>query len=247
MIIAAKSDIGFGKKIKGSWLDDSLRHVAVGHAFSQAKGELTETIRVDNPGEEAIRKVLSCLNRVWFNPPQYCRTTRDAAVAIYQGSDSANTRFLLNWGMTISAYPFVGSVAEAVGRLLKVQGVARIRDIRRRVNEKFGDREFVQRIVRYDISSFLDWGALLENTVKGQYVAGPKMLIDDAAQVGWLTEALLHSTTGSLALTHLRQHPVLFPFQIDEISAGLSVNSSRLQTLRHSHNADLITLRSKEA
>ena len=74
--------------------------------------------------------------------------------------------------MTISAYPFVGSVAEAVGRLLKVQGVARIRDIRRRVNEKFGDREFVQRIVRYDISSFLDWGALLENTVKGQYVAG---------------------------------------------------------------------------
>ena len=88
MIIAAKSDIGFGKKIKGSWLDDSLRHVAVGHAFSQAKGELTETIRVDNPGEEAIRKVLSCLNRVWFNPPHYCRTTRDAAVAIYQGSDS---------------------------------------------------------------------------------------------------------------------------------------------------------------
>jgi hypothetical protein len=247
VITRAKSDIGFGKKIKGAWLDDSLRHVAAGRTFPEVNAELTEIIRLDNPGEEAIRKVLSCLNRIWFDPPSYCRATRDAAVAIYKRSNSATTRFLLNWGMAISAYPFVGSVAEAVGRLLKVQGVARISDIRRRVNEKFGDREFVQRIVRYDISSFLDWGALLENAVKGQYVAGPKVFIDDAAQVGWLTEALLHSTTGSLALTHLRQHPVLFPFQIDEIGAGLSVNSSRLQTLRHSHNAELVTLRSKEA
>jgi hypothetical protein len=102
--MAAKSDIGFGKKIKGSWLDDALRHVASGRSLSEAKNELKELIRVDNAGEEAIRKVLSCLNRVWFNPPPYCRTTRDAAIAIYKGSNSANTRFLLNWGMTISVY-----------------------------------------------------------------------------------------------------------------------------------------------
>src|SRR5437016_13227766 len=96
MIAAAKSDIGFGKKIKGAWRDDSLRHVAAGRSFPEVKAELTEVIRLDNPGEEAIRKVLSCLNRMWFAPPSYSRTTRDTPVSIYQRFNSPGTRCILN-------------------------------------------------------------------------------------------------------------------------------------------------------
>ncbi len=239
-----KFDIGFGKKIRALWLDLSLEHAVSGRTFSQAKDELIEVVRRDNPGSDAIRKVLVCLNRVWFDPPDYCRGTRDAGLNIYLGSRTAQTRLLLNWGMALASYPFVGSVAEAVGRLLKLQGTARISDIKRRMNERFGDRDFVQRIVRYDVSSFLDWGVLSKTKAKGEYVVGSVVPVNQSNLVGWLSEAILHTRNeASLPLSQLRQHPMLFPFKLSEIDFGLSNANPRLHTLRHGHTEDLVMLR----
>jgi hypothetical protein len=239
-----KFDIGFGKKIRSLWLDISLEHAASGRPFSQAKNELIEVVRRENPGSDAIRKVLVCLNRVWFDPPDYCRATRDAGIKLFIESRTTQTRLLLNWGMALASYPFVGSVAEAVGRLLKLQGTARINDIKRRMNERFGDRDFVQRIVRYDVSSFLDWGVLSKTKAKGEYVAGSVVPVDQSKLVGWLSEAILHTRNeASLPLSQLRQHPMLFPFKLSEIDFGLLNANPRLHTLRHGHTEDLVMLR----
>lgn len=239
-----KFDIGFGKKIRALWLDLSLEHAASGRTFSQAKDELIEVVRRDNPGTDAIRKVLVCLNRVWFEPPEYCRATRDAGLKIFLELRTPQTRLLLNWGMALAAYPFVGSVAEAVGRLLKLQGTARISDIKRRMNERFGDRDFVQRIVRYDVSSFLDWGVLSATKAKGEYIAGSVVPVNQSNLVAWLSEAILHTRNeASLPLAQLRQHPMLFPFKVSEMDFGLSNANPRLHTLRHGHIEDLVMLR----
>jgi hypothetical protein len=239
-----KFDIGFGKKIRALWLDLSLEHAASGRSFSQVKDELIGVVRRDNPGSDAIRKVLVCLNRVWFEPPNYCRVTRDAGLKIYLESRTPQTRLLLNWGMAVAAYPFVGAVAETVGRLLKLQGTFGISDIKRRMNERFGDRDFVRRIVRYDVSSFLDWGVLSETKIKGEYIAGNLVSVDQPNQMAWLSEAILHSQNEtSLPIAQLRQHPMLFPFKVREMEFGLSNANPRLHTLRHGHTEDLVMLR----
>ena len=94
------------------------------------------------------------------------------ALELFLVDNSRDARFLLNWGMTIAAYPFVGSVGEALGRLLKLQNEARRTDVQRRLREQYGDRDFVNRITRYVISSFLDWGVIAETKDGGVYIPG---------------------------------------------------------------------------
>jgi len=242
----SKSDMGFGKKVRAIWLDLALDFVANGVSFDDTKAALSEVIAKDNPGPEAIRKVLAGLNRVWFNPPDYCRATRDAAVSLYRHADHQPSRLLLHWGMAIAAYPFIGAVAEAVGRLLRLQGMASIRDVKRRVGEKFGEREFVERIVRFDVSSFLDWGVLAAAKLKGDYSAVKPVPVHNSDHAAWLIEALLHTRSeGGLSLSQVRQHPLLFPFVLDAISSGLAISNAnpRLQTMRHGHTEELVMLR----
>ena len=241
----SKTDMGFGKKVRAIWLDLALDFVADGVPFDEAKGALSESIAKDNPGPEAIRKVLAGLNRVWFNPPSYCRGTRDAAIALYRRAERQPPRLLLHWGMAIAAYPFIGAVAEAVGRLLRLQGTASIRDVKRRVGEKFGEREFVERIVRFDMSSFLDWGVMAATKQKGDYIAVKPIHVPDADQSAWLIEALLHTRSeGGLSLSQVRQHPLLFPFVLEGVASGLAISKSnpRLQTMRHGHTEELVML-----
>ena len=244
MAAHSKSDIGFGKKIRASWLDLSLDHVAAGRTFGEAKAELTALVQRDNAGKDAARKALSCLNRVWFDPPSWCRPTRDAALEVFLQNGSQKTRSILRWGMSIAAYPFVGSVAEIIGRLIKLQGLAKSSDIKRRVQEKHGDREFVQRIVRYNISSFLDWGALAETSTKGEYSPSSLIKLSDPTELAWLTEALLHARPeNSLSVAQLRQHPMLFPFDAGDAGLGLSKSNPRIQVVRHGTVDDVIHLR----
>jgi hypothetical protein len=236
--------MGFGKKVRALWLDLSLEFAANGVSFLDGKAELSELIRIDNSGTDAIRKALDGLNRVWFNPPDYCRATRDAGLSLYR-SENRPQSLLLHWGMAIAAYPFVGAVAEAVGRLLRLQGIASIRDVKRRVGEKFGEREIVERLVRFDVSSFLDWGVLAATKEKGRYGAARPIPVSNPNHSAWLIETLLHSRSqAALSLSQVRQHPLLFPFTLEGMSTGLAISKSnpRLHAMRHSHNEELITL-----
>ena len=76
-----------------------------------------------------------------------------------------------------AAYPFVGSVGETLGRLLKLQHEAHHTDIQRRLREQHGDRVFVSRITRYDVSSFLDWGAIADTKKAGVYLPGKQVTL----------------------------------------------------------------------
>lgn len=240
--------MGFGKKIRAIWLDLALDFVAKEVSFSDARPTLSQTIERDNPGPEAIQKVLTGLNRVWFNPPPSCLPTRDAAVALYRSTDRPPNSLLLHWGMCIATYPFIGAVAEAIGRLLRLQGTAMISDVKRRVGEKFGEREFVERIVRFDVSSFLDWGVLAGAKQKGAYTTGPIIPVVSVEHSAWLIETLLHSRgEESVPLANLRQHPVLFPFSLGEVPSALALSKQnpRLQSMRLGSNEEILSLASE--
>ena len=124
MSIRKKVDIGFNRKVRASWLTETLRLTAAGVAVNEIETSLKEQIALENQGKETVRKVFIYLNRVWIQPPDYCMALRDEALEMFRHRPDADSAFLLNWGMCLAAYPFIAHVAESTGRLLRLQGEA---------------------------------------------------------------------------------------------------------------------------
>ena len=162
---------------------------------------------------------------------------------LHQPDASPETRLLLNWGMAIAAYPFVGSAGEVFGRLLKLQKEARRADVQRRLREQYGDRDFVNRIARYTVSSFLDWGIIIETKPKGIYLAGKQTTPKSHDHLAWLAEAVMISRSKTqIGLSELCNHPALFPFVLDKLNAAVLQNNRRLRIERQGLNQEFVFL-----
>lgn len=236
-----KVDIGFNRRVRAAWLNETLRLAAAGVAHDEIESSLKAQIAGDNQGKETIRKVFVYLNRVWLQPPTYCTALRDQALAMFRKRPDSDNAFLLNWGMCIAAYPFIGSVAEATGRLLRLQGTAQAGQVNVRLRERFGDRHFVHRSVRYNLSTFLEAGALKERTPKGTYTRGRVMTPRAAEELAWLVEALLHAQDDpNLPLPQILAHGALFPFDIASLNLAALNANPRLEVFRHGLSETLI-------
>jgi hypothetical protein len=239
----AKIEIVFRRKVRAVWLEHGLALAAQGLPWKAAKPALVEPVAAENPGAETIRKVLEHIRRIWFDPPENCTALRSAALGMFRADDSPANRTLLDWGMTIAAYPFVGSAAEVVGRLLKLQKEARRADIQRRLREQYGDRDFVNRITRYTVSSFLDWGVIVETKPKGIYLSGKPAAPKSHEQMAWLAEAVMISRDkAQMGLAELTNHPALFPFTLDKLNAAVLQHNKRLRVERQSLNQEFVFL-----
>lgn len=236
--------IGFNRKVRATWLNETLRLAAAGVLNEEIENTLREQISQDNKGKETIRKVFVYLNRVWLHPPEYCTALRDEALEMYRYRPDKESAFLLNWGMCEAAYPFIAHVAEASGRLLRLQGEAQATQVNVRLRERFGDRHFVHRSVRYNLSTFLESGALKEGSKAGIYVRGHVMKPRDDKELSWLVEALLHSQNeANLALQQIVVHGALFPFDLAGLSLASMKSNPRLEVFRHGLTENLVGLK----
>lgn len=244
MPVRKKVDIGFNRRVKAEWLTETLRLMAAGVSHQEIEATLKTKIAEDNEGSETIRKVFTYLNRVWLQPPAYCTDLREQALELFRERPDSDSAFLLNWGMCLAAYPFIGSVAEATGRLLRLQGTAQAAQINVRLRERFGDRPFVHRSVRYNLSTFLDFGALKKAAVKGQYQAGRIVEPRTDLEAAWLIEALLHAQEEpSLPLPNLLAHGALFPFNMSQLTVTTLKANPHLDIFRHGMNELLVTVK----
>ena len=238
-----KKDVGFNRKVKASWLKDTLQMTAAGVPVGELEESLKNKISIENPGKETVRKVFIYLRRVWINPPEYCIKLRDDGLEMFRKRPDADIVFLLNWGMCIAAYPFIGHVADATGRLFRLQGEAHARQVNQRIREKFGDRHFVYRSVRYNLSTFLDLGAVRQGSKNGIYLKGKKHFPKTDIEKAWLIEALLHAQDEtSLPFSRLSQHSALFPFDMGDLSIAAIVQNPRVEVFRHGLNDELVGL-----
>lgn len=138
-------------------------------------------------------------------------------------------------------YPFIGNVAEATGRLLRLQGSAQAGQVNVRLRERFGDRHFVHRSVRYNLSTILEAGALKEGTSKGTYTRGRVMTPRNDQEAAWLVEALLHTQDDSnLPLPQILAHGALFPFDMASLNLAALKANPRLEIFRHGLSETLI-------
>jgi len=244
MSVRKKVDIGFNRRVRAQWLTETLRLLASGVTHEEIAMTLKAQIAEENQGAETIRKVFTYVTRVWLQPPAYCTALREQALELFRDRPDSDRAFLLNWGMCLAAYPFIGSVAEATGRLLRLQGTAQAAQINVRLRERFGDRPFVHRSVRYNLSTFREFGALKEAASKGQYEVGRIVEPRTDLEAAWLIEALLHAQEDpSLPLPNLLAHGALFPFNMTQLTVTTLKANPRLDIFRHGMNELLVTVK----
>jgi len=245
------NQIGFSQRVRLEWLEQTANLVLAGNdkeAVNDAlQGLLKEKVSIGGQAKRGNReKIITILIKVWLRVPAELDPLRIDGLELLKRIPR-RYHLAVHWGMVMAAYPFWSGVATQVGRLLKLQGSVAAAHVQRRVREQYGERETVSRAARRILRSYLDWGVLQKKGVKGIYRAGSPLALDDIRLIAWLVEASLHTRpNGSAPLRALLDSPSLFPFKFKPIPAGsLVAVSSRLDTIRHGLDDDLVVLRAQ--
>ena len=112
--MARPDDVGFGRRIELSWMRKALELRLDGKDDEETEAAVRRLVDPNNPSRDTARKCWVNVSRTWVRPPNWADGLVDQAMAIYRERPTSDTFFVLNWGMAISAYPFVGSVAHLV-------------------------------------------------------------------------------------------------------------------------------------
>jgi hypothetical protein len=221
------SPVGFDRTIELGWLDLVAELQAEGLDRGEIRSRLDDVLQhlpVGAPGS-ARRKTLTVLLHIWVNASADVRKLRDEGLRLLAGIGH-DRRLPLHWGMAVAAYPFVYDVAAHTGRLLSLQEGVTQAQIRRRLVERWGDRELLARSVRHVLRTFVRWGVLKDTQTRGTYGAIRRVPILPAdGLTTWLLEAVMIARRSSSAdLRGLANDPALFPF---------SFEISRVELQRH--------------
>ena len=215
--------IGFSQRIRLDWLEYTANAVLAGSSEDEIVTALRERLRErfslggDRVSGNRVSgnrdKAVAILTRVWVTAPEELRTLRDEGLDLLRQAD-ADGRMLVHWCMCMAAYPFFGTVADATGRLLRLQGTAAAAQIQRRLRERLGERETVARAVRRVLRTFIDWGGLRETGKKGLYRGAAKRAASDGPITVWVLKAMLSAGGGEpRPPSALLRAPRLFPFE----------------------------------
>ena len=123
-----RDQIGFNQRIHLDWLEYTANLVLAGNPRDEIVAALSERLReklsVGNDPERGNRdKAISILTKVWVTVPKDLQTLRDEGLD-HLRAGGPSERMLVHWCMCMAVYPFFGTVADAVGRLLRLQGTA---------------------------------------------------------------------------------------------------------------------------
>ena len=114
----------------------------------------------------------------------------------------------------MAAYPYFGSHASVIGRLLGLQETVSAQQIRRRITQHWGDRSTVHRTSRHVVRTMVAWGVLAESG-KGVYKRGDRAKVMAPAALRLIGAVLFRNAGGAMELVRLMSHPALFPFEFD--------------------------------
>ncbi len=225
--------IGFSQLVKRAWLDFTVQKKLEGQPPTKIRAALDEFLSDkvsvgSNSRRNSRQKAISILSKIWINVPQSLESYRDEGLTLFQHLPE-NSQIAVHWGMAMAAYPFFTTVAENVGRLLRLQNDVSVIQLQKRMREKMGERETVVRSARQVMRCWVDWGVLIESGKKGVYAATKTHAITDTRLTSWLLEGALIASEGETAVLHnlVNYTPALFPFTL---SSGYFMPNERLET-----------------
>ena len=244
--------IGFSQRIQLEWLEQTAQLFLGGSSKAQIE-EVLHDILSDrlavgsNARRNSREKAITILMKIWVTVPKHLEPFRDDAVNLLKQLPESS-HLPIHWGMSMSAYPFFGVIAEAVGRLFRLQSEIASSQIQRRIREELGERETVARSARRILRCFVDWGVLQDTGKKGIYRAAPPIPVKDKKLKIWLIEATLISCGfNSLPLRSVFEKPVFFPFMIRQITSRELESNPRLDFFRHGLDEDMVTLKNDKS
>ena len=240
--------IGFSQRIQLEWLEQTAQLFLGGSSKTQIEMVLQDMLRDrlavgSNARRNSREKAITILMKTWVTVPRHREPFRDDALDLLKQLPP-NSHLPIHWGMSMSAYPFFGVVAGAVGRLFRLQSEIASSQIQRRIREELGERETVARAARHILRCFVDWGVLQDTGERGIYRATPQLPVKDKRLKIWLIEAALISCGfNSLPLRSVFEKPVFFPFKIKQITSRELESNYRLDFFRHGLDEDMVTVR----
>jgi len=242
--------VGFSQRIQLEWLEKTAQLLLEGNSREQIHSALDELLKdrlsVGNAGKFGNRRnAIYILLKVWVSVPQQLESLRDEGLEHLRRLP-LESHLPIHWGMTAASYPFFGTVAEIVGRLLRLQGSVSAAQVQRRLHEQLGERETVSRAGRRVLRAFVDWGVLQDTEEKGIYGTTPSRLIEDQQLRTWLVEAVLLANNISTSnLRNVSQSPMLFPFTMSTPNVIELSKTKRLEYLCQGLDEDLVALKSR--
>ena len=247
--------VGFSsQRIRYKWLERTAQMCLAGMSPPEIIDALhallaTTLASSGSSGRGSRERATTILKRIWVSPRRELRPLRDAGLQLLSQSTAGRHNVAVHWGMIMAAYPFWSSVASETGRLLRLQGTVTAQQIRRRLVERYGDRELIGRATRNVVRSFVDWQVLAQSGKNGVYVQNAPAALTQTELIAWLIEALLHShPSHSMPLKAAFQSTSFFPFRLDWIPAGrLLAASGRLEVLLYGLDQEVIRLRDEHA
>ncbi len=240
--------IGFSQRIRLEWLERTAALRLAGASREEIQEHLHSFLHDQisagsDPKRGNRHKAITILLKVWVSPPAHLRPLCDEGLALLARLP-AGEHLALHWGMSMAAYPFFGAVAEAVGRLLCLQGTVSAPQAQRRIREQLGERQTVARAARRILRCYVDWGVLHDTAAKGVYQAHAPRPVAERELRAWLAEALLRSGGATaLPVAMLAQAPSLFPFTIERPVASELQSNPRLELFRQGLDEDMLALR----
>ena len=240
-----RGQIGFSQRIHLDWLEYTANLVLAGNPREDIVAALSERLKEklsvrNQPARGNRDKAITILTKVWLTVPRELQSLRDEGLG-HLRCRGASDRMLVHWCMCMAVYPFFGTVADAVGRLLRLQGTAGAAQVQRRLREQFGERETVARAARRVMRAYIDWGVLMETDEKGLYRATAKRAINYAPLAVWVTKAMLFASGDNpRSASALLRGPHLFPFDMVLPSMRALEACDALEISRHGLDQELL-------
>ena len=215
--------IGFDRYIRRHWLDLALA-VAAGEAD---RGELVAMLEREIAGVEARSKTMIILNRMWLTPHPTLADFARAGVEIYRAGKNIDT-LPLHWGMALASHPFFASMADCIGRLLKLHGECTALQINRRLKELLGDRASILRAAEAVLQTMVEWQAIRPMDGRKRLFVPGRIATNISTPVSiWVLEACVRAGGRPLGLGESSN--LLFPLKLPPLRETDIHRQSRLR------------------
>ena len=205
-------NIGFDRFIARSWLDLALA-VAAGQ---RDRADLVLLLEQDVIGLVARSKTSVVINRMWLSPHPTLVEYVAEGVSLYKSNPNIDT-MSLHWAMALRSHPLFASIADSIGRLIKLHCEFTSSQVLRRIKEQYGDRASVIRATAAVIQTLVAWGVIkLLDPKQRRFGLGQTIDISKPEVGVWVIEAGIDAVGNSVALNA----PInpLFPFKLPNIT-----------------------------